>query len=1245
MITLDATLKTAQDGLSHHPICKIVSKGFLADIPFDGNFFNEQTVAEGKSYMIAHSSGRMVFTFKRGNDLYLMFTDAARTTWSEQSIYDGDATGHPVQDAAAVELTNGNLGIVFVALESGTYYLYAMIVGPTGTVVSAPAQISSGATAIRSPALCPTSSGFLLVYSTYSGTPSNYYLHKRTADANFTNWAAAADIALTGLTLAWEKDNPALLKAASGRVYCFFDYVDAVEEDNVIRNVYYIYSTDNGVNWSAPAVLTDYADFTRFAAVPSVSEKSNGDIVVSYHEQISVLTIDQATSDWCNAGDVNDFGQTFYDATSEKLYVVCSRYEIGLKGLIRVLVIDYPTWTIEKCYHQAGSPGWNTIFSDGDLISCQTNNDAKGGYIALAFGSAPGLLLIDHNTETVKEYHFFDDAPHGTVKNIDITDQEHFYLAATMCQIDIATGRLYLAWAYEHVHSGEHFFMGYVELDEQANPITGQYTWHPIIDDWNSATSGVLLAFDWSSYGQFRIYPDEGMAIFSCWYNLDTWRGGMWVFLLASGSLYKFYDYASMTGFQYRGYGYPVLKNNIIYASVMHYEALYGSDEYRGLALINLATDTITHERPTYATLDNYSLVDLQLIDDGTRIIMGSPNGVVIYDISAKTWTLYDNTNVSGFQPSQARAVAYNASDGVAFAAPTSDGLAEALYAFATGGALYRGKYITGTVSGDAYIFAADADLHLTHGGYDLTVSHGPDDSLWNVWTHFDYEAGEYSLKWDKDGMTPDVSDYIMAGMPVEIAWEVDKLTTAKFALARGDLFDPTNTMSVYAPLFRKGRLVEIYLGEKVAGVDYWQKQATLVVDAATMRYSKTEHPTIEISCADRAAAWSELVVTATAGYRNETLENVLDDLLEDIGNLAPEDHIAPILTNDHGLYIQWVDESLADILEEIASHFGVFQRWNENGVLKFVPIDLAAAVAHDYTGQNVAIINYSPDDRYSSYINRVIVKCEGQEFLEVLWDLETIGTESGTLGWWSKEATIKFWYSKDHTRRCRYPELDVIQSINDYSPMIKLLGGKGSEEITATDADETWCEITLEAPDRAIYVFAFAGAVAAFGAMAIYCDYEFGCGAWIMATNLALSALISVIAATASYRYDIWAYPIGHEKQTYQAIADDLDFQNDLGGMVVPHEIEDPLSYTVQHCQMVAAQELAVVKAQRKRIFFEKVAHLQDEIGDVIRIPHPVNQLTSDVFIAKVIRTFTRPSVSGGGGVFSDRIDAWRVA
>jgi hypothetical protein len=235
-----------------------------------------------------------------------------------------------------------------------------------------------------------------------------------------------------------------------------------------------------------------------------------------------------------------------------------------------------------------------------------------------------------------------------------------------------------------------------------------------------------------------------------------------------------------------------------------------------------------------------------------------------------------------------------------------------------------------------------------------------------------------------------------------------------------------------------------------------------------------------------------------------------------------------------------------------------------------------------------------------------------------------------------------RLWYSEDHERVCRNPRLEIIQSIEEFW-LFKYMGG-GREAISATDYYERWVEITVEGPDLTMIVIAEVAAVLAIGVMAITC--EFNCGIYTFMLSLSVSVLFYTLACVAGYSYNVWARPLGKEKQTIQAQADDYALQRELGGQIVEVRIDDPLCYEVAHCQRVADQELEVVKAQRRRVRFAKTAHLQDEVGDVIQIVHPYSGVARRVFITNLSRSYTKPEeagVSESGGVV-DTISGWML-
>jgi hypothetical protein len=138
--------------------------------------------------------------------------------------------------------------------------------------------------------------------------------------------------------------------------------------------------------------------------------------------------------------------------------------------------------------------------------------------------------------------------------------------------------------------------------------------------------------------------------------------------------------------------------------------------------------------------------------------------------------------------------------------------------------------------------------------------------------------------------------------------------------------------------------------------------------------------------------------------------------------------------------------------------------------------------------------------------------------------------------------------------------------------------------------------------------------------------------------------AIMCILGTQSSYNYNIYARPLGKVRQSFQAVADDLALQTQIG-FVNSKKIDEVLAYTLSQCKEVADFELMVVKLQRSRIKFDKLAHLQDEDGDTIQILHPYTQLPMKIFITDLERHFKLPSSSNSNdGSFIDSIEGWKL-
>jgi len=150
----------------------------------------------------------------------------------------------------------------------------------------------------------------------------------------------------------------------------------------------------------------------------------------------------------------------------------------------------------------------------------------------------------------------------------------------------------------------------------------------------------------------------------------------------------------------------------------------------------------------------------------------------------------------------------------------------------------------------------------------------------------------------------------------------------------------------------------------------------------------------------------------------------------------------------------------------------------------------------------------------------------------------------------------------------------------------------------------------------------------------------------WILETY-AMYNIMAIMGTEGRYEYNFYARPIGYVRQTLQAIADDEELQT-LIGMYNTQTIEDELCYTVAQCQEVADFELMVVKDQRKRVKISKIAHLQDEEGDMIQINHPQSNLPMKIFITDLTRVMKLPdpeNLASEEAGFVDEIEGWNVS
>ena len=395
------------------------------------------------------------------------------------------------------------------------------------------------------------------------------------------------------------------------------------------------------------------------------------------------------------------------------------------------------------------------------------------------------------------------------------------------------------------------------------------------------------------------------------------------------------------------------------------------------------------------------------------------------------------------------------------------------------------------------------------------------------------------------------------------------------------------------------------------------------------------------MECEDRRTLWENLGIVASKYYSGTTPDAALSDLLQSHAGVAQTDIDLSAMSGDDVLYYQWLDTTIKAAVESLTNRYGYYVDVSlADDTLRARRISPDNPVDHSY-GSAANLLEFSPDDSYSNLTNRVTVTGEGRTPLDVETAEESVGSESGTLGFFQHKQVHQIYYSDDRQKRAVRPRLEITQNASSIGFK---MGGQMKQWISAVDPEGHWVEVTSEGPDlmpvlvAAIALFVIGKSQPpAFGSISEPAESKRG--SWVKDAGLYIA--LQCLAAVGNYAFTIHACPIGEVYQTFEASANDTELQNDLRGTVIETRIDDSLVYEAGQAQQVAAREMWILQAQRRRVKFSKTAHLQDDAGDTLQLPHPYTGAPIKLFVTNLTRTMTIPG-SGGSGEYTDGIEGW---
>ncbi len=1241
-LSLNPTLATAQNSQSRHPLVEILSQPMVADIPFDGQLLTSETTNEQKPNAITHSTGRLVLAQVFGTTkIRYFYTDPARTAFELPVEFTVAGT---LQEVCPCELANGNIGIIYsMVAGDSTRQIRRIIISITGSIVVADALIESYASdkEIFNPfVICLANGTFLLVYGKFD-TP-NYTIQKRTCPADFVTWSAESACSIAGLDSAKPRYNPSLLQITTGDIWLWFEYRDdyIAETGKELTNIYYSVSTDNGSTWSAATKLTNYTTFSEIGRHPIAKQKAAGQMHVIFQKEMGALHIDYNSLNWCGGGG-SDITNLSFDSANRKLYATSVVSGGGFKYFRCVTKIDVDAWHIDQCWNCGTTPGFNSAYCDGGSAYVGIGTIQGGSYLipVALVGNNFQTAVLDGEANTITQYSFYDDAEHGLTKNVNWTPLAGFQLPTLHgVWIDFATKRLYLCIPYAYGLLPGKIEIGYIDLTQGGPP----YTFYAVVQQ-----SGYITAYDVAGVSDFFIEPSVNYAVVSSMEQTWTQNGRLLVFNRLSGEMLKDYNIGSNAGFPKWGLSQCCYYNGKIYGA-FPYEAGYGEQDKRGLCIIDLGTDIVTYSRPSWATLNDYKLSQFHVTSDGKLIITTQGYGVTVYNTADNSWVLHDNDSLPGLTPDAGNtffSVSYDGTNGIVFTGLAYPAGWKGLVAFSLYGLIKQSQYVLGTYTA-SWAFGATNQFLEGLMDYEAVIALSPaDQSIYAFWTS--QSLSELSTKWDREDPGFDLSGYLLMGSEISLKRTIDGTPASlTFKVSHAHLFDPHNSLSLWRSYLEKFRKINLRFGEKISGVDYWQQMGVFFITetAVDPGYERPVYSTMSIKAEDRFAMFEFAELITTPFYETYP-ELIIQDLLIDYAGLEAGDINIPTFDTRAYCYIQWIEQTIKTMIEQLCERFGYYPRIDIDGKVSARKISNSNPINHTYSDLT-KLVNFSPDDSFSDWINRVSVKGDGRDWLEVLYGEEPVGSLSGACGWWHKRITVPVWYSTDRSRICRYPRLEVLESVKDGPYFTK----DGEEHIGNEMGNELGFYVIINGPDLNELLIAAIMIWLIFKILAVILNGIPWVGGlvslflWICET-FALYNIMAIMGTQGQYKYNFYARPVGKVRQTFQANANDLVLQMKIG-MIVPRMIDDNLCYTIAQCQEVADFELMVVKNQRNRVKILKLAHLQDEDGDTQKINHPITNLPMTIFITDIERVMRLPSSSSSDdGSFLDRIEGWKIA
>ena len=1250
MLALSSALATAQEATIQNPTIEVTFSKLTAALPLQGQRLDSETRTEVQPGLITLSNGALCAAYfvtetsTVSDILRIAYTDAEQLSYTFVDVLTSGNANHNITQTALVETTEvsgsattHNL-LIFYVEGAYSYKISWVKCSLTGTFISKGTFYSGASTtAPLSVALLFDGTNYFAAYarkSTDTTGGTKVYYRKST---NTTTWGSEVNVPLSGLAYANNILNVNLVMAGS-EILLWFDHT---ETDTNIYNVYYVRSLDDGANWSSPNLVTAYSFPDVIGRHPYAFTNTTTGITVAFDEIRTALHMSSATTNW-SGGDMTPASMHF-NASTRQLYVVAANTGVGYKICKGVMGVDVDSWVITAYWDNTTVPAMNSYWFTNDGTGPVMPNGGtirgEGNYIIL-LANEGHICLIDAGSNQIFDYNFQPNTTHGMAANVSGTSDLYNMTGTTFlarAMVDATNNKIYCLFINIYFYNTG-VFVGSVEIDHGKT----LFTWSSVISEKGIWDSFEVTPFTVNNGDLFVDLASDMFAVSAgC---TQSFVGRLRVYSLSGAVLLQDYTYASNSQFPYFGLTKITFLSGVIYG-VFTWTNNHGQSALRGLCAVDPTANSVTFYVPGFLSVDDMLGNAIFATTDSKIIIACHDLGIATWSL-AGGWNLYNNSVLPGLSPGMTEyykgPLSFDAANQLIFCSFDDSLIAKSgIAAFSVAGNLSSPQYMIGTETSGTWAFTTPAQLV---------------DGIFNQKTAISKSLGGYIaafwlnlynfIYWDIESGGLDATPYLMRGSDVTIAMQMDG-SPAKLSLtlANGYLFEQFNQASLLAPFAQKGKVVLVRFGEMISGAANWQPgYFRFVITTQKMSYRRGDRPTITIEAEDRRVLYDQQgTITATPYFDTTLPDAAITTLLTTYGNwLSSEVDIQP-LDGGTALEQQWLDKNLIDVINEIAHRYQYFLYINTtNGKIMARKIDFSAAADHVYPTL-IALDQFTPDDNFSDFTNKITVIGESPTQIPVNYPEERITGMSGTLGWWKKQGEQTVWYSDDKTKTCVNPRLDVIQTANNIA---YLLAGQVTEKITSEDVNHQYVIVEIDAPDLTYVLVAAIAMIIAARLMPPVVTPTGPAKSWIasLTGELGMWLAMQVLASVGPYQYDIYGQPTGYIRQSLEASAYDYTFQALLNGTTIEKRIDEPLCHSVSECQDMANFELSLVQAQRSRMKMIKTAHLQDEPGDIIQIIHPYSLMTMQFYVATINRKMHIPDISDTAGIFTDEIEGWKI-